>query len=61
MRPRFILAVIGLTLIVMGMAGCGVTATADEATSLRPIVVEGLAIDIGVGSPIPIEVVVNGT
>jgi hypothetical protein len=66
MRTRFTLLVIGLTLVALVAAGCGVTATAgetnpNEATALRPIAVEGLSVEIGVGSPIPVDIVVSAT
>ena len=36
-------------------------ATENSAGDLRPLVVEGLVVDVGVGSPIPVEVVASGT
>ncbi|MHB1319900.1 MAG: hypothetical protein ACYCYF_14900 [Anaerolineae bacterium] len=60
MRNRFAL-LLGIALVALALAACGVTATAGQAAGLRPITIEGLSVKVGVGSPIPVDVVVSAT
>ena len=66
MRTGIGLLVFSLALVALVVAGCSVAARSDVAkpnddTALRPIAVEGLSVETGVGSPIPLEVVVSAT
>jgi hypothetical protein len=52
----------GIALVGVYVAGCAAIPTASpQAYSLRPIAVEAVQVDIGVGSPIPVDVFVSGT
>jgi hypothetical protein len=46
-----------LGLVVMLVAGCARPAPA----ALRPLAVEAVTVEVGVGSPIPVEIVASGT
>lgn len=52
----------GIALVGAYLAGCTSIPTAPPpAASLRPIAVEAVQVEIGVGSPIPVDVLVSGT
>jgi hypothetical protein len=70
-RKRMKMGVLGRRLVpclallgVAVLASCGPAATPDAVAtteSLRPISVEEVSVTVGVGSPIPVEMVVAGT
>jgi hypothetical protein len=54
--------VFGMALVGVYVAGCAsIPAASPQASSLRPIAVEAVQVEIGVGSPIPVDIFVSGT
>jgi hypothetical protein len=57
----------GLSLLVLVAAACGPASAAPESApeaeqaDLRPVVVEHVGFQVGVGSPIPVDIVASGT
>jgi hypothetical protein len=52
----------GMTLVGAYVAACApMPSASSQASSLRPIIVEDVQVQIGVGSPIPVDVFVSGT
>ena len=52
----------GVALIGVYVPGCtAIPVASPQASSLRPIAVEAVQVDFGMGSPIPVDVFVSGT
>jgi hypothetical protein len=45
----------------LALAACAQTPAATAGEDLRPIIVENVLVEVGVGSPIPVDVVVSAT
>jgi hypothetical protein len=54
-------SIIVIIATVLVLAGCAPAHTEPNAAGLRPILVENVQVEIGVGSPIPVDVLVAGT
>jgi hypothetical protein len=59
---RWFVSAIATALVGVYVAGCGpMPPASSQASALRPIAVEAVEVQIGVGSPIPVDVFVSGT
>jgi hypothetical protein len=59
---RLCIFAFGMALVGVYVAGCvPIPPASIQASSLRPIAVEAVQVQIGVGSPIPVDVFVSGT
>ena len=59
---RLFVFAFGMALVGVYVAGCApIPSASPQASSLRPIAVEAVQVEIGVGSPIPVDVFVSGT
>ena len=59
---RLLVLAFGMALVGAYVAACApMPSASSQASSLRPIVVEDVQVQIGVGSPIPVDVFVSGT
>ncbi len=65
MRTQSLVSHFGIAGLLMLIAGCspevgGVSGGEDPGTR-RPMIVEDVRVEIGVGSPIPVDILVSGT
>jgi hypothetical protein len=49
-----------LGLVAVALVGCQSTASADQDADLQPIEVLDVRVEVGVGSPIPVDILVSG-